>query len=148
MISQKTIAIVLGAVALFVLIVWLSSSSTYSSTVELNGKIFHVEVADTKALTERGLSGKKFILNNQGMFFVFQKPDTYGFWMKDMHFPIDILWLDADYKIVHIEKYVHQGTYPKIFTPTVPALYVLEILEGQADAVKAKIGDTVKFEKN
>jgi uncharacterized protein len=148
MISQKTIAILLGAIAFFVFIVWISSSATYPSTVELNGKIFHVDVADTKALLEKGLSGRKFIATNQGMLFVFQAPGTYGFWMKDMNFPIDILWLDGDYKIVHMEKYVHQGTYPKVFSPPVPARYVLELFEGQADVVKAKIGDVVKFQKN
>jgi uncharacterized membrane protein (UPF0127 family) len=106
-----------------------------------------MEVADTNQLKEKGLSGHAPLAKNQGMLFVFKTPDAYGFWMKDMLFPLDIIWLGEDYRVVHVEHAVSPDTYPKIFTPTSPALYVLEISAGQADLLGIKIGDSVQIVK-
>jgi uncharacterized protein len=62
---------------------------------------------------------------------VFDREGYQGFWMKEMNFPIDIVWLNKDKKIVHIEHNVSPDTYPKIFNPNnefnnEKSLYVLE----------------------
>ena len=41
---------------------------------------------------------------NQGMLFIFNYPSKQGFWMKEMMFPLDIIWLDSNYSVIHIEK--------------------------------------------
>jgi len=89
-----------------------------------------VAVADTPALRERGLSSYTGLGPEEGMLFVFPQDGAYSFWMKDMLFPIDILWIDADGHIVHIERSVSPKSYPASFTPDSPARYVLEVPAG------------------
>ncbi len=113
----------------------------------LGGKSFFVEIASTNESKVKGLSFHKPLLEDEGMIFVFDTPDTYGFWMKDMTFPIDIIWIDENLRIVHIEKSLSPSTYPHIFYPESPVRYVLEITSGQSDELKIKIGDTVVFQK-
>ena len=131
----------------FVIIIALFYPFGYTSRVVVNGKVFSVEVVDTQALLQKGLSGHTSLSDSQGMFFVFGKPGNYGFWMKDMTFPLDIIWTDANFKIVHIEKSLSPSTYPKIFYPNAESEYVLEVSAGQADMARANIGDTVTFLK-
>ena len=63
------------------------------------------------------------------MLFVFDKPDTYGFWMKDMRFPIDIIWISGD-KVIYVLSEVHPDSYPNLFKPPIPVDKVLEINAG------------------
>ncbi len=118
-----------------------------NTEIVLNGKTFFVEIADTNALRERGLSGHAPLLDNQGMLFVFPKLGEYGFWMKDMTFSLDIMWMDSNFKIVHIEKEISSDSYPKIFYSKAESQYVLEISAGEADLLKIKIGDIAIFSK-
>ena len=79
------------------------------------------------------------------MLFIFNSADNYGFWMKDMIFPIDIIWIGENKKIVYIEKNVLPESYPKNFSPNVKAMYVLEVLSGFSEKHNIKIGDEVFF---
>jgi uncharacterized membrane protein (UPF0127 family) len=119
----------------------------YTYTVSLGGTHYNVEVADTTYLQEKGLSGHAPLSENEGMLFIFNKPDTYGFWMKDMLFPLDIIWIGADMHVVHIENSLAPETYPTVYYPQSPALYVLEVSAGEAQKHNIKIGDNVYFEK-
>lgn len=113
--------------------------------VVLGGKTFVMDIADTPVVQEQGLSGRKSLPDDGGMIFVFAQPDNYGFWMKDMNFPLDIVWLSPDLKIVHVEKSLATSTYPTIFYPNALSSYVLEISAGQSDKLNIKIGDTVEL---
>lgn len=146
---QKHRWIITGVIVLgvFIAIVVCLNFLTYSSRITLGGKTFKVQVVDTKASLERGLSGRAQLTNEEGMFFVFEKPDNYGFWMKDMLFPIDIIWFDSNFKITYISKSVFPTTYPEIFYPNTPSLYVLEIKAGESDLLNLKIGDSLQFIK-
>lgn len=115
--------------------------------VVLGTETFKVEVSDTDRLREQGLSGHKPLMKNEGMLFIFEKEGNYGFWMKDMLFSIDIIWIDKNFVVNHIESGVSPETYPKVFYPQGEILYVLEVLGGQASSSKIKIGDSVKFIK-
>lgn len=115
--------------------------------VVLGGKTFTADIADTQVTQEQGLSGRKTLANDAGMIFVFDTPDNYGFWMKDMNFPLDIVWISPDYKIVHMENSVTSSTYPKIYYPNASTQYVLEISAGQIKKLNVQIGDTVSFLK-
>ncbi|MBA3732948.1 DUF192 domain-containing protein [Patescibacteria group bacterium] len=144
--------LVLGAIMVFglalVLFFYFYPIKKENLNVVLANKTFETEVADTVDLQEKGLSGHVPLLDNQGMLFVFKKADTYGFWMKDMTFPIDILWVSEGKKIVHIERSLTPDSFPKVFYPTGPSLYVFEISAGQSDLLNLKIGDSVKFINN
>ena len=81
-----------------------------------------------------------------GMYFIFDKPDYHSFWMKDMRFPIDIIFIN-DGKIVTIYKNVPIPTsetqLPPIYRPTNPVDHVLEINAGLADKYSFQVGDSV-----
>ena len=119
-----------------------------SSKVILKEKTFFVEIADTDQRRALGLSGHAPLSENQGMLFIFDTPAVYEFWMKDMKFALDIIWIDENMKIVYIQKSAQPESYPEVFNPRVKSLYVLEVLAGQADALKIGVGDTLKIVKN
>jgi hypothetical protein len=77
------------------------------------------------------------------MLFVFAKPALLGFWMPDMNFSIDIMWIDKDFKIVGIEDNIAPETYPEIFRPPSPVMYVLEVNATWAKDHGVTVGDEV-----
>ena len=113
--------------------------------IVVSGESFFVDIARSDAERARGLSGRSGLTQNEGLLFVFEYPDTYGFWMKDMLFAIDILWIDAEGAIVHIEKNVFPETYPKIFKPDMSATYVLEVNAGEVERLGLRQNDIVEL---
>ncbi len=79
------------------------------------------------------------------MLFVFDKPDIYSFWMKDMLFPIDMIWISEDGKVVYIERDARPESYPNSFIPDAPAKYVLEVNAGFSEKNNLKVGDKVEI---
>lgn len=102
-----------------------------------------VLIADTAEKRTKGLSGRPGLGANEGMFFIFDMPEHYSFWMKEMNFPIDIIWINSSFKIVDITKNVVPESYPNSFSPGVPVKYVLETIAGWTDKNGVVAGDTV-----
>lgn len=100
------------------------------STLSLGDTHIRVRVADTEAERAQGLSGSNPLSEREGMLFVFPHPEKPGFWMKDMRFPIDILWISADRVLVGYKENVTPDTFPKAFYPSEPIVYVLEVPAG------------------
>jgi uncharacterized membrane protein (UPF0127 family) len=106
-----------------------------------------VEIADTPEKQERGLMFRKDLADNQGMLFVFPKPDRYGFWMKNMEIPLDFIWIDQDRKIVSL----NTGVMPcaakpcPVISPKYPAQYVLEVNSGFIASHSICLDDRVNF---
>lgn len=92
------------------------------------------EIADDPEERERGLSGREPLKKSEGMLFLFEEPGLHAFWMKDMKFSIDILWLNEQKQVVHIAPNVSPDSYPQRFVSKAPALYVLEVPAGFAAA--------------
>lgn len=117
-----------------VLIIWPFSSFGQRQARLHNLKIgdgeLKVELADTIIKRYRGLSGRKFLPQNQGMLFVFPKPGYYGFVMRGMKFPLDFVWLDQNKKVVETTTHIKPSSYPKVFRPGRPVQYVLEVNAG------------------
>jgi uncharacterized membrane protein (UPF0127 family) len=147
MTKYTKIVLVLLLVIIFVAIFQFSNTKSTQAEVILGGKTFKALVADNDFTRQLGLSGHKPLLDDQAMIFIFSNEGNYGFWMKDMLFPLDIIWIDSNFKITTIEKSLTPETYPKIFYPDSPSMYVLEISAGEADKLNLKIGDDVKFVK-
>ncbi len=103
-----------------------------------------VEVASTDEEKSLGLSGRS-TLKEGGMLFIFEEPTTEGFWMKDMQFSLDILWADKDGKVVTIFENISPETYPTVFKPTAPALFVLEVPAGFVKANSIAVGDKINL---
>jgi len=110
-------------------------------TVLLKDIPITVTLAQTNAEITKGLGGKDGLKENEGMLFVFNKPDRYGFWMKDMKFSIDIVWIENN-KVIFIQKSVSPETYPESFLPTEPASMVLELQSGFCDTHGVSVGDS------
>ena len=103
-----------------------------------------VGVANTPTARAQGLSGRASLPDSSGMLFVFDMPGNYGFWMKDMQFPLDIIFADASGRIVSVYQNLSPQTYlanpPQVFYPAAPALYVLEVPAGFAAAHGISVG--------
>jgi len=121
------------------------SHAIKAQTVSIGGKTFQAEILDTDAKRIQGLSGREFLVTNTVMFFVFEKEDVYGIWMKDMKFSIDILWLNKNLEIVHIENSVSPETFPKVFYPSSRVLYVIETVAGFSLENEIRVGDRVQI---
>ena len=104
-------------------------------------------VSDTEETRTKGLSEIDALPEGSAMLFVFDKPDTYGFWMKDMKFPIDVIWLDEKMKITHIEKNVSPDTFPNKFFPPEKSLYVIEFNAGFSEQNGLAVGNILDLKK-
>ncbi len=103
-----------------------------------------VEIADEPTEMAKGLGSRKSLGENRGMLFVFAEPGQPAFWMKDMEFPIDIIWIQND-KIIDIAPNlpVVAAEFLSTYTPKEPANYVLEVNAGFAKEHGIKVGDKV-----
>jgi hypothetical protein len=113
--------------------------------IEVADKKIKVDIADTPELQERGLSYRKNLKEDEGMLFVFNNSGRYSFWMKDMYFPIDMIWLDDNLKVVYIKKNAKPESYPETFGPNVSTKYVLEVVAGFSEKNNLKEGDVIRF---
>lgn len=120
--------------------------NAYSLTVN-NVKV-DLMVSTDEASKEKGLGGRDSIPENSSMLFIFDKPEKYGIWMKDMKFNIDIVWLNAEKRIVHIEKDVSPDTYPDVFFPPEDSLYIMEFNAGFSDKNMLSVGNVLDIIKN
>ena len=111
------------------------------NTITIRDAVVRVEVVSTPEAMQKGLSGRASLAEGTGMFFVFEKSDYFGIWMPDMHFPIDVLWFDEEMHVVYIVENMSPDSYPKVFTPTAPARYILEVPAGFVKAHGIQLGD-------
>ncbi len=113
-------------------------------SLTIGDHVFDVVISRTQAELTQGLSGTHLIEEHEGMLFVFPTPGAYNFWMKDMNYPIDILWVNKDNKIIFIQKNATPESYPDSFGPTdVQALMVLEIRAGLSDKFGITTNDSI-----
>jgi uncharacterized membrane protein (UPF0127 family) len=101
--------------------------------VHIGGTVVLADIADTEEKRTIGLSSRNTLSPDAGMLFLFPEEGHHGIWMKHMRFPIDIIWISKDFRIVDIKKNVSPDTYPDIFRPSSPALYILETTAGFSD---------------
>ena len=100
----------------------------------MGGHDFSVEIADTVAFRARGLSGHAPLLENEGMLFVFRGTTSGPFWMKDMLFPIDIIWIRDGIVVGVTENALPMGQTGFRLYP--PPMAVDRVLEVNAHTVK------------
>ena len=112
--------------------------------VEVGDDVFLVEIADTPEERTKGLSGRPGLAANRGMLFLFDRPDLYGFWMKDMKFSINIIWIKEN-RVVGITEELEPDTNPnpKIYYPPTLVDKVLEVRAGVVRERNIRVGDEV-----
>lgn len=128
----------------------ISSPSSQEQQVPIVGRIgegyFNFEVADTDTERIQGLSGRTSLSGTDALLFVFDTAGKHCFWMKDMKFNIDIMWFDANKKLVHEKRNVAPETFPESFCPDVAAKYVVEVSAGVAEKNQVKLGSVLDVE--
>ncbi len=125
-----------------------TSTSANTPSVLIDGVTFHIDIADTIPKQVQGLSGRASMTADQGMLFIFPFARTPGFWMYDMKFPLDIIWINGN-RVVDIQKNapiplpgVASSSLP-VYYPPGPIDNVLEVNAGTADKYGIKAGDSV-----
>jgi uncharacterized membrane protein (UPF0127 family) len=113
-----------------------------------SGKVLQAEVMVSDEDRSMGLMFRPSLPLDRGMVFVFGAADFHSIWMKNCKFPIDIVWLDEDKKVVHVaEKVPPCKAEPcPVYTPMRIASYVVELNAGQARREGAVLGATILFE--
>jgi hypothetical protein len=112
-----------------------------------NGVCITAELAVTDEERQLGLMYREKIASDQGMLFVFEEEGRHSFWMKNMKFSLDLIWLNREKRIVHIELRVPpcKDTPCPTYSSEIPAMYVLELKAGSADENKLKLYDRLEF---
>ena len=133
--------------SIFLFFFFHKSNIKNTTGVQINGEYIKVDLALTKESQEKGLSGKAGLGEKEGLLFVFPNSGKYTFWMKDMNFPIDMIWISEDMHLVYIKKNALPASYPETYVSDKDAKYVLEVVSGFSDKNNLKIGDLVYFVK-
>jgi uncharacterized membrane protein (UPF0127 family) len=143
------LGILVSSVLVIIGIICTSQRNINDSTkkyIRIGDAVFLVDVMDTESERQRGLSKKTELCPNCGMLFVFDKVDIYQFWMKDMYFDIDVVWI-RDNEVVEVRKSIsHAFGEQEIFAPHAPVDHVMELPAGTIDAARIVIGQRVSEE--
>lgn len=119
---------------------------TLTFTDSLNNPITKIdlEIADSDYDRQLGLMFRKSMEMNQGMLFIFPEQEGQSFWMRNTYLSLDMIFVNADKKIVTIHKNtktLSDQSYPS----TEPAQYVVEVVAGFADKYSLKVGDRINW---
>lgn len=99
--------------------------------VRLRGHVYQTSIMRTEAEREQGLSGTDSLPDGQAMLFVFPNDSKWGMWMKDMQYPIDMVWLDRGKRVTYVVRNAQPSSYPDtIYRPSVSSRYVIELPSG------------------
>jgi uncharacterized protein len=112
-----------------------------------SGHVFTAELMEKDEDRAMGLMYRRSLAQDRALLFLFERPDFHGIWMKNCRFPIDIVWLDAEHKVVHVEKAAppcKQDPCP-VYQPLKRASYVVEMNAGQAYREKLELGTSIDF---
>ncbi len=129
----------------------LTETAITGPFVHVDKLVFPVEVAADSEKRIKGLSGRASLDSGTGMLFVFENAERFRFWMKEMEFSLDIVWISSGCEVVDLSVYV---PFPNpetplndlhVYSPEAPVKYVLEINGGEAASLGLSVGDPVKF---
>lgn len=117
-------------------------------TAIINGHKIYLELAVTPKEKELGLSYRKSLPSDHGMLFTYDHKEKYGFWMNQMNFPLDFVWIDGNI-VADITRNVPVLTNGQFTTlqPKVEINKILELNSGIIDKLSIKIGDAIIFKQ-
>ena len=145
MLFGAILAVVL--IALVAFLFWGKNGVHNEKVIRIGGSDISVELARTSAEQARGLGGRSTLGAYSGMLFIFSDPTIPGFWMKDMNFPIDIIWISENRIIGVVENADPQigaaESELKVYTPPSSVDSVIELHAGAFKASHARVGDEV-----
>ncbi len=131
---QKIALIVTALIIGLIVNIFLSKPKRYMD-IEVEGNWYRLEVAETPQEKAKGLMGVDYLPKDRGMVFIYEKEGFHSFWMYKTLIPLDIIWLDSDWDIVHKELNVPPcfETNPQKcpnYVNKIPARYVIELNGG------------------
>lgn len=118
-----------------------AEKSSFPVGINIGEKVYRLEIAHTDAELSKGLGKRNDLCSECGMLFLFDIRGKYAFWMKDMRFPIDIIWI-LDDEVVFVEHNI-QPESQDILKPQVIANKVLEINVDKEQ--KIRVGEKIQF---
>lgn len=146
----STTAILVGGVVVIVIaaaIAFAAANFKPATSVKIGGGVFSVWMATDEPSRVTGLSGVEILKPNGGLLMAFASDGLWEIWMKDMKVALDIIWLDNTKEVVHIVKNASpELSTDKIFKPTKPARYVLELPAGTVEEFDINVGQKAEFE--
>jgi len=142
---QKIHIIVALVIVIFAVISFVTLSSVKQDVTKIGSKNYELEVADSEPERTRGLSGRTMLADNTGMLFVFDAPAKHCFWMKDTLISLDIVWLDADKKVVDTFASMSPASYPESFCPKRNAQFAIELSAGELQRSGVQNGDLIQL---
>jgi uncharacterized membrane protein (UPF0127 family) len=115
--------------------------------VELKGKRFTVEVADSREKQSLGLMFRDTMPDDHGMVFIFPREEMRSFWMKNTKIPLDIFYFDEALKLVSDSENTPPCRSSRCpgYPSTGPAKYVLELNAGKAAELSVQPGDMLQL---
>lgn len=128
------------------LIACQEKSIMQTKQIKVNNQLLNVEVAETVSQMVQGLGGRKNLAENYGMLFLYPDYQIRYFHMKDMNFPLDIIWIKDDI-IVGFEENVPILTNGEItrVQSNLPVNKVLEMNGGWVKSHQVKVGDEIEL---
>lgn len=130
----------------FVFLFIFGCSSVVFEQIKINDAVIDVEIVRSSKEIIKGLSFRESLDENKGMLFIFDEPGRYNFWMKDMGFSLDILFISEDLKIIQIISVDPcLGDFCESYSPEGDFKYVLEAKKGFSIDKGVKEGYLVEF---
>ncbi|HKZ61506.1 MAG TPA: DUF192 domain-containing protein [Nitrososphaera sp.] len=126
-----------------------SNNGYMQVNITVNGVELVADIAANSTQKSKGLSVKDALKENEAMLFLFDTEREHSFWMKNMKFPIDIIWLDEDKEVVHVEHSLEPcigDLFCQSYKPDDNSLYVLETVAGFAQKYNVTENTYVEFE--
>lgn len=119
-------------------------SSLRQPTLSIENHVYTATILEEENELIRGLSGSDQLPPDHVMLFDFGKDSRWGIWMKDMNYPIDIIWLDIQARVIYMVQDAQPSSYPDtIYRPKQNARYVIEAVSGTIERTGLKVGDSV-----
>ncbi len=140
-----------GAVAILVAVAglaYLYLQPEGTATISFAGQTVSVDLAKTSSQQELGLGGRSSMAADHGMLFEFSAASNWGFWMKGMEFPLDIIWFGANKSVIYYVQDLTPCTPVdcQTYYPSGNALYVLEVNAGFVAQYNVTVGETFSFD--
>ena len=142
---KKTVATILLLVLVAGSLLYLFKPKHDFFDIKIGSKEYNLEAVYKPKDMEKGLSGRDALVSDGGMLFVFPDEGESLMWMKDMRFPLDILWLDSAGKVVYLKENISPDTYPLTFGKGVNSSFVIELGAGEISLSGISVGDTVNI---
>lgn len=116
--------------------------------LKINNKTYKLETAKTISERSRGLSNRNELCSNCGMVFFAKSDSIQPFWMKNTLIPLDMVWVNSEGRVVHIEQATIEEdpkNPQKIYRNATPAKYVIELNYKETEKLNLKIGDIINL---